>query len=159
MAIKFSRVDRLPDGFLVDPQPYIDMLPDLKESIPAGAYRFVTDPEHYDFFSERSIKDLKIERLEVVDSFAVLGITLELAYNQLPNIPQLSIKYSDVSNLSIDVRSGFQIRPDWINVGAKRLGDILTDEIHPDAGGCIHVIEMIHGVVAITCGDLEALWS
>lgn len=159
MAIQFSRIDRLPDGFLVDPRPYIEILPSLRDSLPAGAYRFVTDPEHYDFFSERSIKDLKIERLELVDSLAVLRVTLDLAYNKLPNVPRLSINYSDVSSLSIEVKPGFQIRPDWIHVGIKRMGDILTDEIHPDAEGCRHVIEMIHGTICITCGDLDALWG
>jgi hypothetical protein len=159
MAIQFSRVDRLPDGFLIDPRPYIEMLPSLKESLPAGAYKFVADPEHYDFFSERSIKDLKIERLEMVDSYAVLGIALELAYNQLPNVPRLSIKYSNVSHVSIEVKSGFQIRPDWINIVTKRLGDVLTDEIHPDTSGCVHSIEMIHGAISIGCSDLEAVWS
>lgn len=135
------------------------MLPNLEGSLPGGAYSFVTDPEHYNFFSERSIKDLKIERLEVVDSFAKLGITLDLAYNQLPNVPRLSIRYRDVSNLSIDVKSEFQMRADWINEGIKRMGDILTDEIHPNPHGCVHVIEMIHGVICVTCADLEAVWS
>src|ERR1044072_5051556 len=107
MAIRYSRVDRLPDGFLVDPRPYMELLPNLEGSLPGGAYSFVTDPEHYNFFSERSIKDLKIERLEVVDGFATLGITLDLSYNELPHAPRLSIKYRDVSNLSLDVTSGF----------------------------------------------------
>ncbi len=159
MAIQYSRIDRLPDGFMVDPQPYIEVLPSLASSLPGGAYSFVTDPEHYNFFSERSIKDLKIERLEMVDGFAKLGITLDLAYNQLSNVPRLTIKYRDVSNLSIDVKSEFQMRADWITEGIKRMGDILTDEVHPNLRGCVHVIEMIHGVISITCADLEAVWT
>jgi hypothetical protein len=159
MTLQFSRVERLPDGFLVDPRPYIEILPQLKGSLPGGAYRFVSDAAHYDVFSERSIKDLKVERLELVDSFAVLGIELHLAYNQLPDVPSLTVRYSEVANLSVDVGSEFQIRQDWINEGTKRLGDVLTDEVLPDARGCIHVIELVHGTISITCKDLEATWS
>jgi hypothetical protein len=159
MALKYSRVDRLSDGFLVDPRAYVEMLPGMNGSLPVGAYSFVSDPEHYNFFSERSIKDLKVERLQVVDGFAKLGVVLDLTYNRLPNVPRLSIQYRDVSNLSIDVRSKFQVRADWVNEGIKRMGDILTDEIHPDPHGCIHVIELIHGEISVTCADLEAVWS
>lgn len=159
MELRYSRIDRLSDGFRVDSRPYVSALVDLRGSLPDGAYRFVSDPEHYDFYSERSVKDLKVERLTMVDSFAALGIKLDLAYNDLPNVPRLSIDYSDVFDLSIQVRSGYKARCDWIGAHTKRLGDILTDEVHPDEKGCVHVIEMIHGTLCVTCRDLEASWS
>ncbi|WP_211588761.1 hypothetical protein [Allorhizocola rhizosphaerae] len=159
MTLQYSRVERLRDGFMVDPGPYLEILPELAGSLPPGAYRFVSDPEHYDFFSERAIKDLKIERLELVDAFAVLGVELRLAYNELPDVPRLTITYREVTNVSVDVRSGFQIREDWIVAGIKRLGDVLIDEVRPSPQGCVHVMEMVHGAVSITCKDLDAAWS
>lgn len=117
------------------------------------------DADHYDFFSERSIKDLRIDRLELSDGFAVVGINLHLSYNERPDVPRLRIGYEEVLGLSVDVRPGFQVRSNWIVQGIKRLGGILTDEVLPDSRGCVHVIEMIHGTISITCRDLDAVWS
>lgn len=159
MTLRYSRVEHLPDGFAVDPQPYLDVLPRLGALLPEGAYRFVTDADHYDFFSERSVKDLKIDRLELSDSFAAVGINLHLGYNELPDVPRLTIGYREVAHLSVDVRAGFQVRSDWVAQRIKRLGGVLTDEVLPDSLGCTHVIEMVHGTISITCRDLDAVWS
>lgn len=159
MTLRYSRVERLQDGFAVDPRPYLDALPSFGSLLPEGARRFVTDADHYDFFSERSIKDLKIDRLELSDGFAVVGINLLLSYNELPDVPRLTIGYEEVLSLSVDVRPGFQVRSNWVVQGIKRLGGILTDEVLPDSRGCVHVIEMVHGTISITCRDLDAVWS
>jgi hypothetical protein len=159
VPIEFSRVERLENGFLVDPRPYVDELPRLRESLPTGAFDFVSDPDHFDISTERSVKDLRIEKIEAVDGFALLGLTVELAYNQLPGVSRLSIAYTEVVGFSIDVTSSFSIPADWITADTKRLGSVLTDEVLPHPQGCRHEIAMIHGSLSVICRDLVATWS
>lgn len=159
MPIKFSRVERLDSGFLVDPRPYMAELSKLKNSLPTGAFNFVNSPEHFDINSEKAVKDLAIERLEAIDSFATLGLTMELSYNQLPGVSRLSIEYTDVAGFTIDTTSSFSMPSDWITADTRRLGTVLTDEVLPHPHGCSHEIAMIHGSVSVICRDLVATWG
>lgn len=159
MSLRYGRVERLSDGFSIDPRPYLAELPRLASVLPGGAYKFVADVDHYKFFSERSIKDLKVDRMELSDKFATIGISLCLGYNELPDVPRLMIEYQDVVSFSVDAKPGFSVRSGQAGKGVKRLGSILMDEVLPSSHGCVHVIELVNGTISVDCRDLEAVWS
>ena len=51
------------DGYWLDPRAYQELLPSLAEGLPPGANTFALDPAHYDFYSDRCVKDLKLQAL------------------------------------------------------------------------------------------------
>src|SRR5262249_42732754 len=132
----------------------------LKDLLPRGAAAFALQDGHFDMTSERSIKDLKLEDLRVVDAMAQLGVIANFAYNQLSDTPRLSITYEGVAQIAVDLaETVYNAGPhDWINERTNRLVDVLADEVLPHSTGCQHVVQFIHGVVAIVCSDLHATW-
>jgi hypothetical protein len=157
--LQFVQVTRLECGYLVDPTLYLAELDALARRLPAGAAQFALSSGHYDMTSEHSIKDLKIVRIEVVDAFAALTATIELAYNDIPEVPRLTLTYTDVLDISLTVRSTFELRPDWVASDIRKLGDVLTDELLPHDHGCTHVVETIHGRLSVVAADVVPKWS
>ncbi len=159
MGLTYVTVTHLGHGYLVDPAPYLAELDTLAERLPPGAARFARADGHYDMTSEHSVKDLKIARFEVVDSFAALTVTMELAYNDLPGVPRLTLSYADVRHLAVTVRSTYEMPADWITAETRKLGDVLADELLPHEHGCAHVIETLHGGMTVVAADVTAQWS
>ena len=44
-------------GFRLDPTAYLAVLPSLEGRLPGGAWEFISDPCHFDFYSDRCVKD------------------------------------------------------------------------------------------------------
>lgn len=45
-------------------EPYRRALPEIVSSLPSGAAMFAADPDHYDYYSERCPKDLKLVAMD-----------------------------------------------------------------------------------------------
>jgi hypothetical protein len=154
--VRFVKVEPIEDGFWLDPAPYLEELKRIAESLPSGARAFATDPEHYNFFSERCVKDLKLRALTTVDADGVLSAEAAFEFNDVA--PEwLVIAYRDVVSLRVDVDD---TGPDEYppSPETRRLSDVQLDEILPHDHGCSHEIQMINGVIAIVCADLVATW-
>ncbi len=61
--MKLIRIEPTEHGFFLDPKPYVDQLAQLTAELPPGAAAFANDPGHYDFYSLRCPKDLKLDRM------------------------------------------------------------------------------------------------
>ncbi|TCM51427.1 hypothetical protein EV648_101263 [Kribbella sp. VKM Ac-2568] len=61
--MKYVKVEFTRDGTYSDPRIYLRQLPTLATSLPAGARAFATDPEHYNYYGQRCVKDLKPQHL------------------------------------------------------------------------------------------------
>jgi hypothetical protein len=154
--VRFVKVEPTEDGFWLDPEPYLDELKRIGDSLPPGARAFATDPEHYDFFSERCVKDLKLRTLTTADANGALSAEAEFEFNDVA--PQrLTISYREVVSLRVDVDD---TGPDEYPPSAetRRLSDVQLDEILPHEHGCSHEIQMINGVIRVVCADLMARW-
>lgn len=61
--MKHVRVEATGTGNFLDPDAYLGLLPTLVGALPPGARAFAADPDHYDFFSRRCVKDLTPDTL------------------------------------------------------------------------------------------------
>jgi len=57
--MELVKIEKTSTGFSIDPNPYLDVLAELRGELPPGAWSFVSDSGHYDFYSERCVKDLR----------------------------------------------------------------------------------------------------
>ncbi|MFF3910258.1 hypothetical protein ACFYZJ_30830 [Streptomyces sp. NPDC001848] len=57
--LEFVNIQKTETGYLLDPSAYLEMLPEIFSHLPEGARRFASDPEHYDFYREHCVKDLR----------------------------------------------------------------------------------------------------
>ena len=73
-------------------QAYLRRLPTLAASLPEGALRFATDPEHYDFFGKRCVKDLKPPRLTSGELDGSRWLQSELRHNCWKHEEDLTIR-------------------------------------------------------------------
>lgn len=157
--MKYIEVRRLPEGFMLDASVYLDRLDEIAQDLPPGAGRFATDEDHYDFYSGRCIKDLRIERVSVTDSDYSLKVEIEFGGNRFKHSESLLVNYLDVVSISIGADNGDGGDPDQTWPETLRLGEVQLDEILPHARGCSHEIKTISGCVLIICGDLSAQWK
>jgi hypothetical protein len=131
---------------MLDPRRYLEVLPGLLQDMPEGARRFAADPDHYDFYSLRCVKDLALVRQDFAASS--VACTIEFAPNSFKHEMGLSVSYVDVSS--------FEIRMD--DSTDLMSFHVLLDEILPEGGGIRHEYGL-RGVTIVVCAaDLEATW-
>ncbi|MBS2966873.1 hypothetical protein KGA66_27820 [Actinocrinis puniceicyclus] len=156
--MRFIKVERRdePRGYFLSATEYREQLPELQTELPPGAWAFASNSDHYDFYSERCVKDLKLLALSVAEKSDGTSVVIRFGFNSVAP-EQLLIRYTGVSALFVgadaaDVANG----PDSDLV--RHLGPIQLDEILPHKYGCEHEIKLIGGTIRIVCADLSASW-
>lgn len=151
--MKYVRVEPLPDryGYYLDPQGYLDVLPEISGRLPAGAVEFVTDPGHYDFGSARCVKDLTLNKMTLTDEGGLIALEVILAPNEWKHESSLNIRYSDVQALNMSTEEADGMLP--------RLGSLQLDEALPHPSGFSHEISFTCGAIAVVAADLVATWA
>jgi hypothetical protein len=159
--MKYVRVEAIfedgwPRGFMLDPERYLNALPEIASDLPEGAREFATDPMHSDFFGNRCVKDLHVASVslsEGVDSPATLQIVLKA--NPWKHEEDLYINYRGPICLNVSVAS----TSGDFDVAGSYLGDVQLDEIMPAEGGCTQEIKTVNGSIFVLCRDLVAEWK
>lgn len=143
-------------GYLLDPEPYIEALPQLQAALPPGAKVFALDQEHYNFFGTRSVKDLAFTRMAITSGANGLSSDIWFAANPVKHDRMLVLRYTGVTEFISklnDPRSSTAEQPEPMG-----LGDFQLDEILPHPMGCSHEIQMTRGNLRIVAVDLTAEW-
>ncbi|EEP72039.1 hypothetical protein MCAG_02366 [Micromonospora sp. ATCC 39149] len=142
---------------VLDPAPYLEVLPGLLPQLPMGARAYASDPGHYDFASLRCVKDLRIGSIALREAgHAQISIDIEFKANEFKHDASLLIRYVDVTRWEISVGllgEGVRIWPE-----SRRLGDVQLDEVLPAPNGCLHEVQMTGGTIVVACRDLRAEW-
>ncbi|MEU9824003.1 hypothetical protein [Micromonospora chersina] len=158
--MRFVKVEVLRDGtrgYALNADEYLRVLPELKDVLPPGAREFAVDPDHYNFFGPRCVKDLQMGRLVVSDAHDRLSVSLWLLPNTFKHERGLMIQYVDVVELAVDVSGSPRARHVWPET--RRLGDVQLDEILPHEKGCSHELQMTGGSMRLVAADLVARWQ
>ncbi|GAA1923161.1 hypothetical protein GCM10009837_55510 [Streptomyces durmitorensis] len=139
-------------GFRTDARDYLAVLPELKDALPSGAMAFASDAGHYDYASERCVKDLELAEISLPTTTAGRSGTASLDFrpNQWKHSAGLRIEYADVSHFSVDYESSI----DWTAAIT-----VLLDEVLPHEGGIVHEIELTDATITVHCADLTATWA
>ncbi|WP_198284931.1 hypothetical protein [Saccharomonospora cyanea] len=137
-------------GNFLDPAAYLALLPTLAGALPSGARAFATDPDHYDFFGRRCVKDLEPATLQRGEADGESWLRLGFRHNCWKHEEDLSIRYVGVSSLSLDPVD----TSDWTSFRAVTL-----DEILPHEHGCSHEIGFLGGSLTVVGRDLTATWT
>lgn len=147
VVVSWDEEDR---GFWTDPRDYVNRLDALKKDLPTGAKEFATDPSHYDFHSERCVKDLRLSRMEMSGTNAG---NLEVTFSPNPwkHASGLVIEYSGVRCIEIS-QGSYPWGQD------EGYGTVLLDEILPSETGCSHEIALSVSMIRVECTDLVARW-
>ncbi|MFF2132693.1 hypothetical protein ACFVW1_46635 [Streptomyces olivochromogenes] len=151
--MKFVKADWDPElhGFHLDAGAYLAELPHLRDSLPAGAWTFASDPAHYSMGTgTHCVKDLELSGTHLATDKSG-GLVLEFGPNQWKHDSGLRISYSGVRHFSIDYDHSI----DWMQVDTVLLDEILPDE----DGGCLHEIALTDASITVRCRDLEAVWD
>ncbi|MGC5018731.1 hypothetical protein [Micromonospora sp. DT47] len=148
--MRYVSVERTRGGIAVDPEAYLRRLPSLADSLPEGARRFATDPDHYNFFGKRCVKDLKPIRLTSGDNRGSRWLELHLRHNCWKHEEDLTIRYNGVQSLTIE--------PAADGLDVAHLRDVMLDEVLPHELGCRHEIVCLSGSLIVTSQDLSATW-
>lgn len=154
--VRLIKIERTSTGYLLDPNAYLDWLDASSEPLPVGASAFAHDPDHYNTHSERCVKDLKLDKITLVDREDRLFIETLFEPNKFKQDRELAIRYMNVVQFSVDVSSAARTTNVWPET--RRLGDFQLDEIFPHENGCSHEIQMTGGRIWIVCEDLIAEW-
>lgn len=143
-------------GFHLDPTAYTAVLPSLESRLPAGAWEFISDPDHFDFSSDRCVKDLRLASVSLTRCAEGAYLEVRLEKNPFQHGSDLVIAYSGVREFTFTGTPG-----DWpaLSDDAGLLGDFQLDEVLPVDGGCTHEVQMTHGRLFVTCRDLQARWQ
>jgi hypothetical protein len=151
--MKYVRVEPLSErhGYYLDPQAYIDVLPEISSGLPAGAAEFATDPGHYDFRSLHCVKDLTFSKMTLADGEGVLTLEVLLAPSEWKHESGLRLHYSDVHLLGVSTKGADGL--------LDRLGSLQLDEALPHPSGFSHEIAFTSGSIAIVAADLAATWG
>jgi hypothetical protein len=133
---------------VLDPGPYLELLPALSTSLPPGARTFATDPCHYDFVGRRCVKDLTLHQATFLHEGQALD--LHLRHNCWKHEEDLVIRYAGVTAVRISTPNEPST---W-----DKLGTLILDEILPHDQGCSHEMAFRPGSVIVTCNDITATW-
>ncbi|QYC40930.1 hypothetical protein Nocox_16585 [Nonomuraea coxensis DSM 45129] len=140
---------------VLDPQPYLDRLPELRAALPEGAAAYAGEPGHYDFTSPRCVHDLKLDRILFGEDDGDGGgdgwMRLGFRHNCWKHEEDLTLHYTGVTGYALRGESDMPL--------ATRLGEVVLDEVLPHPDGCAHEIACHTGSVVIVCRDLTATWS
>lgn len=151
--MRYVRVEPLPDryGYSLDPQGYLDALPEISGGLPPGVVEFATDAGHYDFRSDRCVKDLTLSKMTLTDEGGLIALEVLLAPNEWKHVSGLCIRYSDVQALDVSAEEADGMLP--------RLGSLQLDEALPHRSGFRHEIAFTCGSIAVVAADLVAVWG
>ncbi|MGW3726815.1 hypothetical protein [Streptomyces sp. NPDC000851] len=151
--MKYVRVEPLSDqyGFSLDPQGYLDVLPQLLEELPPGVTAYVTADGHYDFTSPRCVKDLTMRSLSIVDDGGEVSLECDLAPNEWKHDCGMHLRYSDLLSFQLNVEESDGMLP--------RLGILQLDEALPHPHGFTHEIAFTSGSIVVVATDLRAEWT
>lgn len=142
-------------GYSLDADPYLAALPDVIQRLPRGAGAFAADPDHYNFFGRKCVKDLKLSQAAIRDADERLSCMLEFEPYQFKHDLGLVLKYNDVTEVAIRA-----VGVDEETVpAAKRLGYLQLDEILPHDRGFTHEIQFTAGSIWIVAHDLSFDWA
>ncbi len=104
---------------VLSPARYLEHLPSLADDLPAGARRFATAPEHYDFSSKRCVKDLEVQHIRGVGADDQ-QMEIQFRHNCWKHVEDLVIRYTGVSSFD-----GVSIEDnDWVTVGTAILDEV-----------------------------------
>ncbi|MFF8485267.1 hypothetical protein [Streptomyces antibioticus] len=132
---------------VLDPGPYLAVLPGLAERLPPGARAFATDPGHYAFGGRRCVKDLRPGEVRRTGDETV---EIRFGHNCWKHDEDLVVRYRGVVRFQADVLGACAL---------DDLGDVVLDEILPHPHGCTHEIACRPGSLVVVCQDLEAEWT
>jgi hypothetical protein len=156
--MRFIKIEETRNGFSLNPEPYLEQISNLEDNLPAGAWAFTSDPAHYDFCSERCVKDLKAVSA-TADAGGPWGGELKVGFRFNDVSPLvLHIGYRQVADVSADSGAGFTPVAELTQEALAELGPLLLDEILPSPAGCTHELKFVGGTLRISCSDLEAVW-
>lgn len=144
------RVEATGSGNFLDPGAYLDLLPTLAGALPRGARAFAANPDHYDFYSSRCVKDLVPDTLLHGATADEDWLQLGFRHNCWKHDEDLTVRYVGVNSLSLDAVH----QSDWASFGAVTL-----DEILPHEHGCSHEIGFRGGSLTVVSRDLIATWT
>ncbi|MEC4014769.1 hypothetical protein [Streptomyces sp. H27-D2] len=151
LQMKFVKVEWNSEfhGFRTDARDYLSELPNLRDGLPSNAWEFASDDAHYDYGSERCIKDLELSEITVPENGNGV-LALRFSPNKWKHTAGLRIEYTGVSHFSID----YEGEIDWMDAYTT-----LLDEILPHNGGCLHEIALSDASITVHCADLKARWE
>lgn len=132
---------------VLDPARYLEHLPSIAGDLPPGARVFATDADHYNFRSERCVKDLELQHVRSGGTDDVVEI--QLRHNCWKHDADLVIRYTGVSSFKITTPEADH----WTN-----LGTLILDEVLPYTSGCSHELAFWEGTLTVICRDLVATW-
>lgn len=148
VGVEYVVVRLTADGYWLDPSAYLEQLPSLEEHLPRGALEFAMDADHYDFYSDRCVKDLAFRSLAADDPRG--SLRLELAPNEFKHSVGLTLTYSRLAS----VTPGPVREPE-----AAGFGTVLLDELLPAPQGVTHEIAFTEGTLRIVAADVRAVWE
>lgn len=148
--MRYVRVEFTRDGTYSDPRAYLAELPTLAPSLPEGARAFAADPEHYNYYGRRCVKDLKLQHLKAGEDNGTSWLELHLGHNCWKHEEDLTIRYVGVDSVTMS--------PTGHGLDVTYLRDVILDEVLPDERGCKHEFACLAGSLTITCEDLVATW-
>ncbi|WP_326836016.1 hypothetical protein VSH64_14025 [Amycolatopsis rhabdoformis] len=143
-------VEATKTGNHLDPTAYLNLLPTLADALPPGARAFATDPDHYDFYSTRCVKDLTLDTLQHGDTDGEGWLRLGFRHNCWKHEEDLSLRYTGVRGLDLGDFGPSR----WSGIGALTL-----DEILPHEHGFSHQIDFRAGSLTVVSRDLAAKWT
>lgn len=135
---------------IIDPSAYLDQLPAMQGDLPPGAWSFASDPDHYNFYSPRCVKDLTIGSISLVDT-GEISLMVHLQPNDWKHETGLELSYENVASMSIETA-------DTAPLGTERLGSLILDEVLPVRQGARHELAFTGGNLLIVSADLVATW-
>jgi hypothetical protein len=109
--MRFCIIERTEAGYYLDPEPYVRQIQAHAAEMRAEALAFAGDGDHYDFYSDRCAKDLKLDRIEAVDHSGSLSMIADFRFNELPNVPRLKVRYKQVTQFSIVLKGMWRFDP------------------------------------------------
>ncbi|MEU6768937.1 hypothetical protein ABZ916_41290 [Streptomyces sp. NPDC046853] len=150
-------------GFRVDPREYLAALPTLRGALPAGAWAFASDAQHYAFANVRCVKDLELTDISLPTRTArgTGRASLTFAPNKWKHDEGLRIEYEGVTRFSIDYARSI----DWAQTITLLLDEVLPcearggGECEAGCGGVTHEIELTDATITVHCTDLTATWE
>jgi|GEM_PF-1243200 len=131
-------------GYFLDPTRYLAALKTLAPQLPPGARAHAEDPEHYNFYGLRCVKDLEF------GSFLLTGggrNRLRLLPNIFKHDEGLDMDYEEVRQIAVEPSSADGL-----------LGSVLLNELRPDGDGVCHEVRLTGGTIRIVARDVTAHW-